>query len=86
MNPQEFSLLNLSTNSQPIDGPFYAGLLGKKPENVYLILSFSLDVEFAIGKRVVNDIVTLFGDIGGFSSFFLFGLSLLLGSLPSKLF
>ena len=39
-----------------------------------------------IAERVVKDAVTLFGDIGGISGFFLALLGLLVGSIPSKLF
>ena len=45
----------------------------------------SLDTEIQISERVVKDAVTLFGDIGGFSSFFLVLLGLFVGSIPGKL-
>ena len=45
-----------------------------------------LDTEIQIAERVVKDGVTLFGDIGGFSGFFMVLLGLLVGSIPSKLF
>ena len=45
-----------------------------------------MDTEVDIAERVVTDFVTLFADIGGVSGFFLAFLSLLVGSIPSKLF
>ena len=49
-------------------------------------LSIGLDSEIQIAERVVKDAVTLFGDIGGFSGFFLALLGLFVGQIPSKLF
>ena len=45
-----------------------------------------MDTEIDIAERIVKDAVTLFGDIGGVSGFFLALLGLLVGSIPSKLF
>ena len=45
-----------------------------------------MDQEIFIASRVVNDIVVLFGDIGGFYSLFFTLLGLFVGSIPSKLF
>ena len=43
-------------------------------------------MEIEIGKRVVTDVATLFGDIGGISSFFLAFIGLFVGYIPSMLF
>ena len=58
------------------------------PEFGYPLLEIyiSIDSEIYIAERVVKDAVTLFGDIGGFSGFFLSMLGLLVGSIPEKLF
>ena len=47
---------------------------------------FSISTEKRIASRVVQDSVTMFGDIGGISSFFMSALGLLVGALPAKLF
>ena len=51
-----------------------------------LYATIELGPEVQISERVVKDAVTLFGDIGGFSGFFLTMLGLLVGSIPSKLY
>ena len=60
----------------------------KIPDNdwPYLSIYVTLDTEISIAERTVKDAVTLFGDIGGISGFFLTILGLLVGSIPSKLF
>ena len=51
-----------------------------------LFVQISLDTEILIAERVVKDAVTLFGDIGGLSGFFVALIGLLVGSIPRKLF
>ena len=52
----------------------------------FATVNISLDHEIQIAERVVKDAVTLFGDLGGFSGFFLAFIGLLIGSIPAKLF
>lgn len=52
----------------------------------YVQVMINIDTKVQISQRTVNDIVTLFGDIGGFSGFLMTCLSLLIGTFPAKLF
>ena len=52
----------------------------------YVYYSYSISTEKRIASRTVQDSVTMFGDIGGISSFLMTALGLLVGALPTKLF
>ena len=54
--------------------------------NVRLSYEIFIDLNLRTIDRQVYNAFVLFGDIGGFSSFFLVLLSLFVGSIPSKLF
>lgn len=79
VSPNEFSFLNLSPKIKQTPLP-------RNSTDIFLGMIISLDTEIQIAERVVKDAVTLFGDIGGFSSFFMALLSLFVGSIPGKLF
>ena len=76
----EFSLLNLN--------PIFISTRTKRfsSSDSIIELIINIDPEIQISERTVNDIVTLFGDIGGFQSIILGLIGLLVGSFPSKLF
>lgn len=58
----------------------------KFPDQAFVEISITLDTKIDIAQRVVKDAIALFGDIGGFSGFFLTLLGIFVGSIPSKLF
>lgn len=53
--------------------------------NEIVSISMVMDTKINVGKRTVKDVLTLFGDIGGFSSLILTLFSLFIGQIPTKL-
>ena len=80
LEPNQFSYLNVNPQYIHASGSRY------HVEQPLVRLNISLDTEIEIAERVVNDVLTLFGDIGGFSSFILTFFGLLVGSIPLNLF
>lgn len=79
MEPEEFSFLNLNPN-------IIVNPIVRAPGDPYLSVAIFLDPEVEISERVVKGMIEVFGEIGGFQSFMLALISVLVGSIPGKLF
>ena len=63
-----------------------ANPLVRQPGEPYLSVAIFLDSEVEISERVVKGMIEVFGEIGGFQSFILALIGVLVGSIPGKLF
>ena len=82
VEPNEFSFLNFNPNFSETT----IQITDYKKEYSMVKLEMYIDQEIHVSERVIKDAVTLFGDIGGFSSFFIALLGLFVGSIPAQLF